>query len=136
MQEKKSIPILILITKNNFIMNTRNAITNSSIPNSSSQPKQPSKSFHLVKPIYLMNLIPGMKIRDVNKICKQYGHIEKIMKTSTQSTSAMVIFSTTQQAKLALTYLNGQMLTIYKIEGSSQIKTSTCLRVKHVSLRF
>jgi len=42
-----------------------------------------------------MNLIPGMKIRDVNKICKQYGHIEKIMKTSTQSTSAMVISPTT-----------------------------------------
>ena len=83
-----------------------------------------------------MNLIPGMKRRDVNKICKQYGHIEKIMKTSTQSTSAIVIFSTTQQAKLALTCLNGQMLTIYNIEGSSQIKTGTCLRVKYASLTF
>ena len=115
-------------------MNKRDKITNSSTSDSSSQIKKPSKSLYLAKAIYLTNLIPGMKRRDVDRICKKYGHIEKIMKTSTQSPSAIVVFHTTKQAKLASKVLDGQMLSLYSIEGSRQTKTDTCLEVKYAPL--
>ena len=78
-------------------MNKRNKITNSSTSDNSSQSKEPSKSLYLAEAIYVTNLILGMKRRDVDRICKKYGHIEKIMKRSTQSPSSILVFHTTAQ---------------------------------------
>ena len=115
-------------------MNKRETVTNSSTSDSSFQIKEPSKSLGLTKAIYLTNLIPGMTRHDVDRICKKYGHIEKIRKTSTQSPSAIVVFHTTEQAKLAAEVLHGQMLSLYSIEGSRETKTNTRLKVQYAPL--
>ena len=82
----------------------------------------------------MTNLILGMKRRDVDRICKKYGHIKKIMKRSTQSPSAIVVFHNTEQVELALEVLNGQMLSLYSIKGSRQIKKDTHLKVQYAPL--
>ena len=75
------------------------------------------------------NLTPGIKRREVERICKRYGSIKKIMKRSNRSPSAVVVFHTKNEAKLALKALNGQILSLYSVEGSRRIKKDTRLEV-------
>ena len=56
------------------------------------------------------------------------------MKRSTKSSSAVVVFHTTSEAKLALEALNGQMLRLWYIEGSRQINQATRLKVQYAPL--
>ena len=100
----------------------------------SSRSNHTLESLYMANAIYVTNLTPGIKRRDVERICKKYGSIRKIMKRSTQSPSAVVVFHTTNEAKLALEALNGQMLSLYYIEGSRQIKQDTRLKVQYAPL--
>ena len=115
-------------------MNKKEEVTNTNTSGSSSQSKEPLESLYLANTIYVTNLTPGIKKRDVDRICKKYGYIKKIMKRSTQSPSAVVVFHTTNEAKLALEALNGQMLSLYSIQGSRQIKKDTRLKVQYAPL--
>ena len=101
---------------------------------SSSQSKDPLESLYLANAIYVNNLSPGIKRSDLNRFCNRYGSIRKIMKRSTKSSSAVVVFHTTSEAKLALEALNGQMLRLWYIEGSRQINQATRLKVQYAPL--
>ena len=51
-------------------MNKKDEITNTNTSGSSSQRKEPLESLYLANAIYVTNLTPGIKRRDVDRICK------------------------------------------------------------------
>ena len=123
-------------TKNNttVVQPSESPEPSPSTSGNSSRSNHTLESLYMANAIYVTNLTPGIKRRDVERICKKYGSIRKIMKRSTQSPSAVVVFHTTNEAKLALGALNGHMLSLYYIEGSRQIKQDTRLKVQYAPL--
>jgi RNA recognition motif-containing protein len=100
----------------------------------SSQSKDPLESLYMKNAIYVTNLTPGLKWSDLARFCNKYGSIKQILKKSSKSTSAVVVFYTTDEARLALEALNGQMLRLWYIEGHQQIKKVSRLEVQYAPL--
>ena len=118
---------------------TINQSSDSPMPSTSSfgnlsQNQDPLESLYMKNAIYVTNLRPGLKWSDLSRFCNRYGSIKKIMKRSSKSTSAVVVFHTTDEAKLALEALNGQTIKSYYIEGHQQITNESCLKVQFAPL--
>ena len=96
--------------------------------------QDPLESLYMKNAIYVNNLTPGLKWSDLSRFCIRYGSIKKIMKRSSKSTSAVVIFHTTDEAKLALEALNGQTIKTWYIEGHQEIRNESCLTVQYAPL--
>ena len=96
--------------------------------------QDPLESLYMKNAIYVNNLPPGLQWSDLSRFCIKYGSIKKIMKKSSESTSAVVIFHTTNEAKLALEALNGQTIKSYYIEGHQQITNESCWKVQFAPL--
>ena len=118
----------------NINQSSDNSIPSTSSSGNSSKIQDPLKSLYMMNAIYVDNLTPGLKWSDLARFCNRYGSIKKIMKRSSKSTSAVVVFHTTDEAKLALEALNGQTIKSYYIEGHQQITNESCLKVQFAPL--
>ena len=66
------------------------------------------KSMYLKNAIYINNLAPGFKHKDLMKMCKAFGTIKKVVRPRNFKSNAVIVFSNKGSAKLALKTLNGK----------------------------
>ena len=76
----------------------------------SSQNKHHLKSPHQKNAIYIRNLRPGIKYKELLKIWKEFGPIKRIIMTGKFKKDAIVIFNNKSNAKLALNTMNGKFI--------------------------
>ena len=119
---------------NNINQSSDNSIPLTSSSGNSSKIQDPLKSLYMMNAIYVDNLTPGLKWSDLARFCNRYGSIKRIIKKSSRSLRAVVVFHTTEEATLALEALNGQTINSYYIECHKQIINKSCWKVQYAPL--